>query len=236
METYAFKGSFPTCLQVILLYRAFGPSCGDRVSLGYRGGRCRTGPKPCGEMLEELLHLPALTRRKYWYTCLKSLRGFLIFPHLIGNHGGSDNRSEEQPNKLPQGSKLAESRPYHDLRNRRYSLVRSTLRIRHGLGKKDAPGPDNIRVELQVTLASPFQDDIVMHVQYDEQRGADTKEEDRKSGHQNEASRVPVRWLGYHLLGYKTNDNIPHPQTSYHSRHVTAKTTHFRHLWDHLSY
>ena len=91
-------------------------------------------------MLEELLHLPALTRRKYSYTCLKSLGGFLIFPHLVGSHEGSDNRSEEQPNKLPQGSKLAESSPYHDLRNRRYSLVRSTLRIRDGLGKKDAPG------------------------------------------------------------------------------------------------
>ena len=28
-----------------------------------------------------------------------------------------------------------------------------------------------------------------MHVQYDEPRGADTKEEDYKSGHQNEAHR-----------------------------------------------
>ena len=46
-----------------------------------------------------------------------------------------------------------------------------------------------------------------------------------------------IWWLGYHLLGYKTNDshNIPHLQTSYHSRHVTARTTLFWDLQNHLS-
>ena len=38
-------------------------------------------------MLEELPHLPALTRRKYWYKCLKSLRGFDNAAHAVHVRG-----------------------------------------------------------------------------------------------------------------------------------------------------
>ena len=45
----------------------------------------------------------------------------------------------------------------------------------------------NIRVELQVTATSPFEDDTVLHAQYDEPRGTDTKEEGRKAVNRNGA-------------------------------------------------
>ena len=43
-----------------------------------------------------------------------------------------------------------------------------------------------------------------MHTQYDGPRGADTKGEDRFAVSRNGAASV--WWLGYHPLGYKTND------------------------------
>ena len=46
---------------------------------------------------------------------------------------------------------------------------------------------DNLRVELQVTAMSPFEDVTVTHAQHEEPRGTDTKEEDRKAVNRNGA-------------------------------------------------
>ena len=171
----------------VYLYRTSKPDRWDRVSLRYHDERCRAGSKPCGERLKEPLHLQVPHHAVSTGTHASKLSGVSSFFHTDENHGSSENRSEEQPNKLPEGSKLVASRLCHDVRHpnsRGYFLVtRSTLVVRctYDLNlagysaRKKHWVTDNIRVELQVTATSSFEDPTSTHAQYHEPRGTDNR-------------------------------------------------------------